>query len=330
MIGTSNRKPNNIYTQLAEHARNVAAADIFRVMNSETESEALFNKIRGSSDQELNFLAKVANIPEEQLAVYKDFVRGNDNELTQELAKFDVNKILRPGDIILMTGVSTQSKILVASQKPIYFRAVSSHVAIVQSELVCVDAIPKVGVSMRSVMDVLADVEPNWRVIRFNEVNETHYDNILKACAFYLMQPYKIKPKKNPGKNFSYCSELARKIFLDLKIKNTGIPNNTIVKPCNFDRLADKENNWIDVTNDVRDFIVFCQKYKAIFNSMCKLQIDGIKLNQSRYKERRELLKTCREKVSKGLLSKEKYIEIEQHFEKLESTMTFQFWNYQK
>ncbi|MFH4243067.1 hypothetical protein WAI99_23340, partial [Acinetobacter baumannii] len=79
-------------------------------------------------------------------------------------------------------------------------------------------------------------------------------------------------------------------------------------------------NNWIDVTNDVRDFIVFCQKYKAIFNSMCKLQIDGIKLNQSRYKERRELLKTCREKVSKGLLSKEKYIEIEQHFEKLEST----------
>ncbi|MFX9273005.1 hypothetical protein ABTN92_20130, partial [Acinetobacter baumannii] len=85
--------------------------------------------------------------------------------------------------------------------------------------------------------------------------------------------------------------ELARKIFLDLKIKNTGIPNNTIVKPCNFDRLADKENNWIDVTNDVRDFIVFCQKYKAIFNSMCKLQIDGIKLNQSRYKERRELLK---------------------------------------
>ena len=45
MIGTSNQKTNNIYAQLAEHARNVAAADIFRVMNSEVESEALLNKI---------------------------------------------------------------------------------------------------------------------------------------------------------------------------------------------------------------------------------------------------------------------------------------------
>ena len=29
MIGTSNRKPNNIYAHLAEHARNVAAYDIY-------------------------------------------------------------------------------------------------------------------------------------------------------------------------------------------------------------------------------------------------------------------------------------------------------------
>jgi hypothetical protein len=330
MIGSNNLKQENIPTSLAEHARNVAAADIFRIMNSEIESQTLFNKIRGSSDQELNFLGKVVNIPEEQLEVYRDFVRGNESKLTQEFSKFDSSKMLQPGDIILMTGVSPQSKILVASQKPFYFKAISSHVAIVQSEFVCVDAIPKLGVSMRSVMDVLTNVQPNWRVIRFNGVNETHYDNILKACAFYVMQPYQIKPKKNPGKNFSYCSELARKIYLDLKLKNTGIPNNKIVKPCNFDRLADKKNNWIDVTDEVRDFIVFCQKYDAILKSVCKLQIDGIKLNQTRYKERRELLKTYREKVNKGLLSKDKYEKIEQHIKEIESRMNFQFWNYQK
>ncbi|HFE8665148.1 TPA: YiiX/YebB-like N1pC/P60 family cysteine hydrolase [Acinetobacter baumannii] len=330
MFEVKSRMRDKFYNSLIEYNRNLAAADIFKIIGSEKESQELINRLKGFSDQQLNFLARLSNIPNEQINIYKDFVKGNDNEFTKEITKFDANKILRPGDIILMTGTSSQSKILVKAQKPFYLKAKSSHVAIVQSEIVCVDALPKVGVSMRPIMDVLSDVEPNWRVIRFNEINETYHDNILKACAFYVMQPYQIKPKKKPGKDFSYCSELARKIFLDLKLENTGIPNNTIVKPCNFDRLADNVNNWTDVTHEVRDFVEFCRKYDAIFRSMCKLQIDGIKLNQFRYKQRREILRSYKTRVSRGLLSQENYLEIKEEIQKIESNMNFQFWNFKK
>ncbi len=63
---------------------------------------------------------------------------------------------------------------------------------------------------------------------------------------------------------------------------------------------------------------------------MCKLQIDGIKLNQFRYKQRREILRKYKTRVSKGLLSQEDYLEIKEEIQKIESNMIFQFWNFKK
>ena len=41
----------------------------------------------------------------------------------------------------------------------------------------------------------------------------------------------------------------------DSKIKNTGIPNNTIIKPCDFDKIADQNNQWLDITDSVMNVL---------------------------------------------------------------------------
>lgn len=314
---------------LQEKVRNKAAADIFKIINSEEETEKALKKFKSSSDESIQLMANVLKIPTNQFNIYKSMVKGEPNEFSDELEKLGHDNIVKPGDIILMKGKSLPSKILVKLQKSCYLDARSSHVAIVQSEFVGVDAMPKIGVSMRLISEILDDVEDDWRIIRFSGLNESHEDEFLRGCAFYLTQPYIIKPQKGSGKNFSYCSELVRKIYKGLNLKNTGIPTNLVIKPCNFDKLADHNRKWIDITDNVTEFIVFTKKYEAIIRSICKLQIDGVKLNQARFKERKEMLQALPTLASKSIITAEKAQNIKNEIKEIEKNMNFKFWNYQ-
>ena len=314
---------------LKDKVRNQAAANIFKIMNSDDETKKALNHFRSLSDSQIYIMAKTLKIPEDQFEIYKSIVKGESNEFSDELSKFGENNILKSGDVILMRGIHRSSQILVEIQKRYYKAARSSHVAIVQSEFVGVDAIPKVGVSMRIIPEILDDVEEDWRVIRFNELEKKHEEEFISGCSFYLTQPYLIKPSKGSGKNFSYCSELVRKIYKGLKVKNTGIPSSLIIKPCDFDKLADHNKKWTDVTQDVRDFIVFTKKYEAIIRSICKLQIDGIKLNQARFQERRELLRKIPILVAQGKMTAEEARSVKNTVKEIEKKMNFHFWNYQ-
>lgn len=312
--------------KLQDLARNIAAAEIFKTIASEQESKGLLEKVKTKSDTELNSMALVNDIPRSDWPVFRSLMRGEAHDFYDQISGF--NDRLETGDIILMTGTSNQSKILANSQKLFYSEAQSSHIAIVHANFICIDAMPSSGVSNRLIFEVLSDVEDNWRVARFKNLNATHQEVMQQKCAFYIEQPYKILPSRRPAKNFSYCSELARKIYQDCNIDNTHIPNSRIIKPSDFDKIVDQGIDWVDVTDKVLPFIKFCENHSAIFKVMSKLFVDGLKLNRSRYEERRNEIRIIRAAEKKGKISSldaEKRI---REIHALEKRMHFKFWDF--
>lgn len=83
--------------------------------------------------------------------------------------------------------------------------------------------------------------------------------------------------------NFSYYSELARKVYSSSGISGIGILNNLIIKPSDFDRFADEEHpQWLDVTETVRPAIDLCSKYPELVKVDAKLFIQGLKRTYDR------------------------------------------------
>lgn len=159
-----------ITDELIEHLKKQARADVFRAMAQPGAQEKALEQLAAQSDEMLNSVGRLANIPEEQLPVFRAQFRGTDNEFTAGLLAFAGK--LQPGDIVLMTGTSLTSRALAASQKAVYPWAKSSHVGLMHAELVCIDAIPGVGVSNRLLTEVLHGTADDWRVIRFNDVDK--------------------------------------------------------------------------------------------------------------------------------------------------------------
>lgn len=310
---------------LQKIARHAATATIFQIMASPEKSEELLNQIKSFSDEQLNMMAELDSIPDSQRSIYRAQIRGEDNELIKKLGSFD--STLKTGDLILMTGKSKSSAILTASQKTTYPNARSSHIAVVHAEFICVDAMPVIGVTNRLISEVLADAKDDWRVIRFNNLEQSSHETLQKVCAYYLAQPYKIFITKKPGKSFSYCSELARKIYFDSKIPKCGIPKSKLIKPCDFDRLADKNCEWTDITDKVRPFIDFCKEYEAHLRVTAKLFIYGLKLNRKRAEERIDKIRHIRRAEKNKIITSLRAKELISDIHTLENSMNFSFWD---
>lgn len=305
--------------------RNTAAADMFKTVATEEGKDHVLESFRRMPDEALNLLASSVGVPTHQVEIYRCMVRGESNEFSDKLDSFKDQ--LETGDVILVTGKSKTSKILVTGQKGVYPKARSSHVVVVHSDFICVDAIGSVGVSNRLITEVLQGVEDNWRVIRFDKITEQHRDEMLTKCAYYLEQPYRIFPKRRASKRYSYCSELARKIYFDSGVDNCMIPSNIIIKPCDFDRLADRADSWSDVTESVRPYIEFCCEYSALIKITSKVMVDGLKLNRSRSQERLNMIRMIRKLQKDNKLSDEKASEMIKNIHQLEDKMNFQFWD---
>ena len=297
-------------------------------MASEEKSKEAIDGIRSMSDTELDLIGKLSQVPDSQLSIFRSLIRGEENPFIEKLREFEDE--LKTGDLLLVTGKSPLSKALVASQKLFYLNAKSSHVAIVHADFICVDAMPSPGVSNRLVSEVLADVENHWRVIRFEGLNDTHAEPLQQRCAHYIAQPYKITLKRKRGKDYSYCSELVRKVFKDCEIADIGIPLHVVVKPCDFDKITDNKKGWTDVTEKVKPYIDFCIKYAPLLEVVSQLFIDGLKLNRARYEQRRESLKMIEKAERNGKISPEKAAELTAKIGKIEESMHFTFWDFRK
>lgn len=302
-------------------ARNMAAADLFGKISTEEGAAKLAQEIRNMPESALKMMAKISGIPAHQLDLHVAIMRGQDNEFRQGLNALD--GWFQSGDLILMTGNQQLAKI----QKTLYKDARSSHVAIVHADFICIDAIRIIGASNRIVPDVLEKVEPGWRVIRHNAVGPERTDDVMRACAFYLAQPYKILPSKKSAKKFAYCSELARKVYRDIGVEATGIPDSPIIAPAHFDKLADQHPNWVDVTESLRPAVEFCQKYPEILRATAKMFVDGLKLNRSRFEERTAQLVRLQTLVKAGKISKEAARAEVARIREIERSMHHNFWD---
>lgn len=311
--------------ELMDMARNQARADVFKVMSNEEEASKALDQFKSLPDEHLDSMGLISGIPEHQLPIYRAVIRGEDNEYLAQMKEFD--GVLQSGDVILVTGKKFRSKALVAAQFPFYTKARASHVAMVHADFICIDAMPGEGVQNRTIAEVLDDVEDNWRIIRFNAVTEENRDRMLQQCAFYLQQPYSIKPKKGAGAKFSYCSELVSKIYQDCKVRCIKVPKGVLVNPCHFDRLADKGEACQDITETVRPFLPFLRDYKAMLAMQAKVFIGGLQLNRYRDKERKDLLASVQGLAKSGRLSHEALVAVANQIEAMEGNMNFRFWD---
>lgn len=331
-VFTTNNFQNSCWRHMSEdkklkdQIRNAVTAKHIQQMSEPGYEQKAIAQMQSRTDAELDLFAKMMGFPTEQYPIYRDMMRGKDNEFHQ---KFDaIQDQLEIGDIILVTGKAVRSKVLAASQKVFYANARASHVVVVHADFLCIDSAPG-GVSNRTIIEVLENVEANWRVIRLKSLTDEQRDVMLKKCAYYLQQPYMILPNKKPMKNYSYCSELARKIYVDCNIQDTFIPKSAVVKPCDFDRLADLGMAWEDVTEKVRPFIEFSIEYKAFVNMIARIFVNGLKLNQSRSDERAELVKLVQGVANKGKIPQETATDLLTKIKTVDSKMNYQFWNSQ-
>lgn len=311
--------------ELMDMARNQARADVFKVMSNEEEAAKALDQFKLLPDEHLDSMGLISGIPEHQLPVYRAMIRGEENEYLAKMKELD--GVLQSGDVILVTGKKFRSKALVAAQFPFYTKARASHVAMVHADFICIDAMPGEGVKSRTIAEVLGDVENNWRIIRFNAVTEENRDRMLPQCAFYLQQPYSIKPKKGAGAKFSYCSELVSKIYQDCKVRCIKVAKGVLVNPCHFDRLADKGEACQDITETVRPFLPFLMEYKAMLAMQAKLFIGGLQLNRYRDKERKDLLASVQGLAKSGRLPHEALVAVANQIEEMEGKMNFRFWD---
>jgi hypothetical protein len=270
-------------------------------------------------------MAQLIGIPERQYPVYRAMVRGEENEYFLKIV--ELAGVLQSGDVVLVTGRKITSKALVAAQIPFYSKVRSSHVAMVHADFICIDANPGVGVKQRTIAEVLGDVEDSWRIIRFNAVTEENRDLMLARGAYYLQQPYSIRPTRGAPSKFSYCSELVSKVYRESKVRCVKVPQGILINPCHFDKLADKGEACQDITESVRPFVPFLKEYKEMMAMQAHAMIAGLKLNRHRDKQRKDFLAAARAQARAGKLSHETLVKMAQVIQGIDEKMNFRFWD---
>jgi len=152
----------------------------------------------------------------------------------------------------------------------------------------------------------------------------------VKACAYFLAQPYQVFPSKRSAKSYAYCSELARKVYVRCGVTGVGIPDDYVIAPAHFDKLADGvagSPHWQDITETVRPAVKFCRKYTGLVDISVRLFIDGLQLNRKRYEERAAELRKIAKLERSGKLSKKKAAEVRVLIRTAEEKMNLTFWD---
>jgi hypothetical protein len=305
--------------------RSAALSDVLRTMDSDDLSQKMLAKTRVLPDEILDAEAKKAGVPEDQWPLHQAMVRGEPNAFMDELEAVD--GLLRPGDIILMTNPASM-RLVQGQQKLFYKQARASHVALIHADFVCIDSMPSAGVTNRIISKLLQPAGDDWRVIRCKQVTDT--DAVMRTCAYYLAQPYKVLPSKFSAKSYAYCSELARKVYVRCGVTDVGIPDDYVIAPAHFDKLADGvagSPHWQDVTEKVRPAVKFCSKYAGLVDISVRLFIEGLQLNRKRYMQRTEALRKIAQLERSGKISKEKATEAKASIQATEDKMNHTFWD---
>lgn len=168
-----------------------------------------------------------------------DFILGNNMEKV-----FDI----QVGDVMIVKGKTKTSKFLANAQKLLYWENTSSHVLISYSDGFYIHSTGDKGVHLISFKELLHQIEPNFKIIRFKNLDEEKIDNLRKFITFYMNQNYN-KAFFLDIKNRSFCSQLVAKIYekADIKIFNK---RHSLVTPADFEKAANTQINCNDITKE--------------------------------------------------------------------------------
>ncbi len=302
-------------------SRQSVLSEIFRGMGSDEGEAALLAKARSIPRELMDLSALHHGVPQAHLEIHHALTQGQPNVFMEQLS--EVDGLLKTGDVVMMGGNAG----LVLAQKGIYTQVRSSHVAVVHSDMMCVDAMPKIGTTHRPISSVLANSGEDWRVIRFKPLQEEERIAVGRACGFYLAQPYKIRLSRKAAQQYGYCSELARKVYLETGIKKTGIPETSIIAPAHFDRLADEGGNWDDVTDEVRPAVEFCTRYEGLIKVATALFVEGFKLNRKRFEQRGQWITQIQKAAREGRITAEQAGQQLRMIREAEAQLNHRFWD---
>lgn len=309
-------------SQIKEIASKDILADLIQQTSTQEGQQRILDLVRNQSDEALKEMAILCGIPPN---LHDTFIKMTKDENNDFISEFDAIKVQpQSGDILMIQGESKSSKFLSAIQRPTYFKARSSHIALIHADFMCIDAMPKSGVRHVTLPDILPNDLSRFKIMRLKSLTSDDIQSLMSNLGYFLEQPYKISPSRAPAKNFSYCSELARKIYKMSKIKKTGIHNGIIISPADFDKLLDNSKEWEDITDQLMPYIDFCVKYGPIINNISKHFTTGFKLNKQRYLERKEYKRSVRKDDRLSPESKKKILD---KIEKFENGLHHKFWD---
>lgn len=163
------------------------------------------------------------------------------------------NFAIEAGDILIVQGKSIMSKILVAAQKPFYFKNNASHILITIADGFFIHSTGDKGVHVINFQELLPQIEDNWRAIRIKDLSDIQKEELSKVINHYRGQSYN-KKFFCAVEDASFCSELAAKIYKQAEISILDNLEPQYVKPSNFVKEADKGDSWLDITQNTKDY----------------------------------------------------------------------------
>ncbi|MCP8900370.1 YiiX/YebB-like N1pC/P60 family cysteine hydrolase [Gilvimarinus xylanilyticus] len=236
---------------------------------------------------------------------------------------------MNAGDVFLVKGTEKHSKWLSALQKAIYPKASSSHVLISVGDGAFVHATTSSGVDFERYDHLLGEIEDGWRVIRNKRVDDLKSQELQLAAIFFVKQAYNYKFMFESNDQTSFCSELVAKVYakcdIELFGKNTGK-----ITPADFDRAADTDSEWEDVTEEYRALFAENDKIKHIFDIAYFTLVATTQKRSYMMNAYDGLIEAFGQMAEKGLVSKElhsKMVEMETDFR---AKKNISFWNEKK
>lgn len=158
---------------------------------------------------------------------------------------------IQSGDILIVKGKRFSSKILSISQKFIYPKNTSSHILISVGDGFYIHSTSDRGVHFITIKELLPEIEPDFKAIRLKNINEQQYEELNKKVMFYMGQVYN-KTFFIPREDRSFCSELAAKIYDISGISIIGGKSPQYVIPADFEKEANMENEWENITEQTK------------------------------------------------------------------------------
>lgn len=169
-----------------------------------------------------------------------------------------------PGDLILISPPHQSFNTCLQSLFRIK-KARHSHVCIVLEQYNLIHAMPKSGVTIESIREILKNSDVKFQVFRNVHLqNEEAICQIKYALLYFLRQRYNYRFFFQSPWHSSFCSELASRAFEAVGISISNLPPKSTL-PTDIYTHITQSSDWIDVT-ELFKYNYLSTHYKDVYD----------------------------------------------------------------